>query len=262
MIRLAYLGIDILLPVLDSVLKENCEVLHIYTCNTDNVTEFNTGIIERAKENHIAYTTDKITIDDLKYLKEQGCDLLLCAGYYHKVPMWDVFFMLNVHPSLLPVGRGAWPMPVSLLRGMNYGGVTIHKMDADFDTGDIVLQEKFELTSKDTLISYMEKLYDKVPEMIQKLFCEYQACISNAIPQGEGEYWRCPTEKDWTVLESMKVERADVILRAFFGYECIYASEKGRYEMIEARAVRGDNKGQMFPLEDGYLEVTRYRRVE
>lgn len=53
--------------------------------------------------------------------------------------------ILNVHPSLLPAGRGAEPVFWTLRRGEPVTGVTVHRMDAGFDTGPIVAQTQMEL---------------------------------------------------------------------------------------------------------------------
>jgi methionyl-tRNA formyltransferase len=47
---------------------------------------------------------------------------------------------LNVHPSLLPVGRGPEPVFWTLRRGERRTGATVHLMDAGFDTGPILAQ--------------------------------------------------------------------------------------------------------------------------
>jgi methionyl-tRNA formyltransferase len=46
----------------------------------------------------------------------------------------------NVHPSLLPVGRGPEPVFWTLRRGERRTGTTIHLMDGGYDTGPIVAQ--------------------------------------------------------------------------------------------------------------------------
>jgi methionyl-tRNA formyltransferase len=48
--------------------------------------------------------------------------------------------ILNVHPSLLPAGRGPEPVFWTLRRGERMTGVTVHRMDEGFDTGPIVAQ--------------------------------------------------------------------------------------------------------------------------
>lgn len=47
---------------------------------------------------------------------------------------------LNIHPSLLPRGRGPDPVFWTYRRGERETGVTIHRMDAGFDTGPILAQ--------------------------------------------------------------------------------------------------------------------------
>ena len=47
---------------------------------------------------------------------------------------------LNVHPSLLPRGRGPEPVFWTLRRGERRTGATVHLMDAGLDTGPIVAQ--------------------------------------------------------------------------------------------------------------------------
>jgi methionyl-tRNA formyltransferase len=53
--------------------------------------------------------------------------------------------ILNVHPSLLPTGRGAEPVFWTLRRGEPFTGATLHQMDAGFDTGPIVAQATMEV---------------------------------------------------------------------------------------------------------------------
>ncbi|MFH2010095.1 MAG: methionyl-tRNA formyltransferase [bacterium] len=56
----------------------------------------------------------------------------------------------NVHASLLPRGRGAAPIQWSIIHGDEQTGVTIMKMDAGMDTGDIALQRTVPISDTDT----------------------------------------------------------------------------------------------------------------
>ena len=47
---------------------------------------------------------------------------------------------LNVHPSLLPLGRGPEPVFWTLRRGERRTGATVHRLDAGWDTGPVVAQ--------------------------------------------------------------------------------------------------------------------------
>ena len=259
--KIAYLGIDLLKPVLDALLEEGCEVLKLFTCPVDNVTEFNTAVIQTAEERGIPYTLDRVTANHLDELAAQGCGLLVCAGYYYRAPVTDAFPMVNFHPTPLPVGRGSWPMPRLILEGAELGGVTAHKMAAEFDTGEILLRELFPLDQREDHQTYMEKVYERVPAMVHALVNGLPQVLANARPQGPGEYWPLPTEKDWTVTPDMEMARADRILRAFYGYECVYRDGARKTELIGGRAVPGDPAGRPFPVRGGYITADRVRTL-
>lgn len=51
--------------------------------------------------------------------------------------------IINLHPSLLPIGRGADPIPWSII-GKQQQGVTIHIVDSGLDTGCVLSQKEFD----------------------------------------------------------------------------------------------------------------------
>ncbi len=75
-------------------------------------------------------------------LRDVGADLFAVAAYGKILPqaVLDLprFGALNVHPSLLPLYRGATPLQSQIRDGVRDSGVTIILMDAGMDTGDIV----------------------------------------------------------------------------------------------------------------------------
>ena len=259
--KTAYLGIDLLKPVLDALLAEGRQVLKLFTCPVDNVTEFNTAVIQTAEARGIPYTLSRITAADLDELAGAGCELLVCAGYYYRAPVTDAFPMVNFHPTALPVGRGSWPMPRLIQEGAEFGGITAHKMAADFDTGEILLQERFPLSEREDHQTYMEKVYEKIPGMVHQLVNDLPQVLANARPQEAGEYWPLPTEEDWTVTPDMEAARADLILRSFYGYECVYRDGERRTELIGGRLTPGGSAGQPVPVRGGYLTADRIREL-
>lgn len=248
--KIAYIGIDLFFTALESLVEQNCEIAEIFTCKTDNKTEFNVKICEFARKNGIPCKMTRITVEDVERLKQKGCKMAVCAGYYFKIP-WDAGLpIVNIHPSLLPVGRGSWPMPQTILRGMEKSGVTFHKIAEGFDTGDILLQREFLLDKKETLVGFMNKVYALIPQMIKELIENFDSLWVNALPQSGDEYWEAPTREDITVKADMTVREADLILRAFLGYECYY---EDKFEIIGGRAVEGEGVENTLPLKDGYI---------
>jgi len=64
----------------------------------------------------------------------------------------------NAHASLLPRWRGAAPIQWSLIKGDEFTGVGIMKMNEGLDTGDILLEEKIKIDNNDNLNTLSEKL--------------------------------------------------------------------------------------------------------
>ena len=257
--KIAYIGIDLFFTALKSLEKLGCEIGEIFTCETDNITEFNTQICGYAKKHNIPCKLTRITAEEIERLKKEKYDFAICAGYYFKIPADTGFPIVNIHPSLLPIGRGSWPMPQTILNGMKKSGVTIHKIAEGFDTGDILLQREFNLTEGETLVTFMDKVYGLIPAMMYELVQNFDKLYDNAIPQSEGDYWEAPTDEDMTVTEDITADIADLILRAFLGYECIYEGKNETCKIIGGRAYIGTatDKDNVLPIKDGYIKYTK-----
>jgi methionyl-tRNA formyltransferase len=85
---------------------------------------------------------DEISGADFDLLISNGCPFIL--------PIENLRYpnrlFLNVHPGLLPNGRGRHPINGVVLRDERFTGATLHYMDQGADTGPIIHQEKAEIT--------------------------------------------------------------------------------------------------------------------
>lgn len=230
--KLAYIGIDLLYPALPALEEAGCDILAVYSCKTDNRTEFNTKVTRYARERNIPFSLAPLKTQDVLRLKGEGCEVILCGGYYHRIPVSDALPMLNIHPSLLPIGRGAWPMPLSILRGESFSGVTIHKMTEAFDQGDILMQQVVSIAPDETLLSLTNKQCELLPAMLKALVGDFHRLYRDAKPQGPGEYWPCPREEEYPIDKNTPREEADRILRAFYGYQCVYHQGERGFGLI------------------------------
>ncbi len=97
-------------------------------------------------------------------LEQLEPELIVTAAYGQILPVSVLDLpdkgCINVHASLLPAYRGAAPIHWALMHGEKETGVTIMKMDAGMDTGDIILQEPVPIASKDNVATLHEKLAD------------------------------------------------------------------------------------------------------
>ena len=74
-------------------------------------------------------------------------DFGVSALFGHKIPIELLNTvkgeLINLHPSLLPIGRGADPIPWSII-DQKKQGITIHQIDSDLDTGQILFQKEIQ----------------------------------------------------------------------------------------------------------------------
>lgn len=255
--RLCYVGLDLMLPALETLVASGVQIDKIFTCEVDNVYEYNRAIIECAEKNSIPYTVERITTEDIENLIDSGCDGLICGAYYYKIPVVPDFPMINIHPALLPVGRGSWPMPVTILKGLTESGVTFHKIEDTFDTGDIILQRRFDVSPSEDLESFTSKFQSLLPEMITELISDFYGYIDRAVPQAEGEYWSCPGDFEATIRADMSAEECDRILRAFYGFECFF----GEYTILRGRYTN-EKTEYSIPACGGYIKAERIWKRE
>ncbi len=90
-------------------------------------------------------------------------DLILVTGFPWRLPA-DLLALprlgcVNAHPALLPRYRGPNPFFWHFMNGETQGGLTIHRMEADFDTGPILAQRAIEITPDDDVDSFVPKLF-------------------------------------------------------------------------------------------------------
>ncbi len=89
-------------------------------------------------------------------------DVVFVITFPYKIPE-DVLRIpklgfFNWHTGILPKYRGADPIFWQILAQEEFGGVTVHQMDANFDTGPIAHIEKVQILPEDTYGQHIQKL--------------------------------------------------------------------------------------------------------
>lgn len=96
------------------------------------------------------------------WLREQAPDVCVLVAYGRilKQALLDVpaHGFLNLHPSLLPRHRGPSPIQTAILCGNHTTGVSIMRLDAGMDTGDILLQESTSIGSDEDAAALTSRL--------------------------------------------------------------------------------------------------------
>ncbi len=111
------------------------------------------------------------TRDTREAIRALGAEVAVSAFFGHilRPRFLDLFpqGVVNLHPSLLPYNRGAYPNVWSLVDGTP-SGVTLHYVDAGVDTGDIIRQRVVPATLTDTGGSLYRKLEQACVELFQE----------------------------------------------------------------------------------------------
>lgn len=89
----------------------------------------------------------------------------------------------NLHPSLLPAYRGRAPVNWVLVNGERQTGVTLHRMVARADAGDIVAQRALAIDEADTALTLYRKLVPLGVAIIREYHPRIAAGCAPSIPQ-------------------------------------------------------------------------------
>jgi methionyl-tRNA formyltransferase len=93
--------------------------------------------------------------------------IVVCAfGQLIKEPLLSEFTLLNVHPSLIPVWRGAAPIERVLMAGEELTGVTIMRLTAGLDSGPVALAEEVQVYGDDDYASLSARLAEAAGELV------------------------------------------------------------------------------------------------
>ncbi len=122
-------------------------------------------------------------------VREFEPDLLITASYgslikrdLRQLPRCGA---INLHPSLLPLYRGATPIQSSLLNGDKVTGVTVFRLTARMDAGPILCQQELSIAESDDFGSLHDKLALLSAELLAKLLPSLQTCSAPEFPQSE-----------------------------------------------------------------------------
>ena len=113
--------------------------------------------------------------------------------------------VLNVHPSLLPLYRGASPVATAILEGAEETGVTIMLLDEGMDTGPVLVQsEPVSIREDDTRDSLTSRLFELGAGLLVDTLGGIERGSITATPQDEARATttrplkRADGEIDWT----------------------------------------------------------------
>jgi len=217
-VKIAYCGYDFFHACLGELIQQGHEILRVFSFESGAAIDSHDYVKNMSRDANVPFTLEKLNTRDLEILQKKQCELVLTAGYPHKIPDLTEFGMrgLNIHPSLLPQGRGVWPLPWLILKALNKSGVTLHQLSPQWDAGDILLQGEFELSDRDNLESLSAKCQILATQLLRECVDNFDHYWENAAPQAAtDDYWPYPPAHYRYINWQWPIERIDRTCRAY-----------------------------------------------
>ncbi len=164
--------------ILPWLLEQHVEVVGLVVHPVERRT-CGSELLAAAEEFHVPVmeAASLRTAEGQARIREWAPQLGVCVsfGYLLRPELLPLFSggVINLHPSLLPYNRGADPNVWSIVEATP-AGVSLHYIDDDIDTGDIIAQRPVPVDPWDT----GETLYRKLEEASVTLFHEVWPIIS------------------------------------------------------------------------------------
>lgn len=193
----------------------NFEIVAVYTqapkASGRNYKVTKSPVHKFAEENSIqVFTPASLRKGDAaEIFQKLQADLCIVSSYGIIIPQnildMPKFGFINIHASLLPRWRGASPIRAAIRAGDSKSGITIMKMDAGIDTGDVISMKSIDIHPKMDHGELEDKLGDLGAEMIVDTVKNLEVSLKNAYKQSEeGSCYAAKIEK-----ESYKINWSD-----------------------------------------------------
>ena len=173
--------------------KIKAKVCAVFSNNSDS------RALQRAKEAgidnfHVSATVfgneEAMNVEILKILDAHDPDIIFLAGYLKKFGV-DIVKkyhnrVFNIHPALLPKYGGAGMYGMNVHRAVvdakeATSGITIHRVDEEYDRGEIIAQTTVNLSPSETAESLAEKVLAREHTFIVEVLGKI---INGEIPLG------------------------------------------------------------------------------
>jgi methionyl-tRNA formyltransferase len=222
--RIAFFGHDLFALLLDQLDDAGHEICQLFSPPTDAWNQ-NQQINRFAERRKIPVQIGRPALSDIQDCASRGIELLLVAAYPYRIPGTDLIRGINLHPTRLPFGRGPSPVPWLIMRYPDQAALTLHKLTAVFDAGDILAQESIPVDPSDDMETLCGKLQRCAPRLVLHTIANLDHAWATAIAQEQtGSYWPLPAASDQTLDHNLTVAENLRIVRAFgnFGARAMF----------------------------------------
>lgn len=148
-----------------------------------------------------------------KYVENKKIDLLLNIGTTKKISgdLLDCCSLgiINIHPGMLPDFRGSCAVEWAILKNKPIV-LTAHKMNSEYDSGDIIRLSKLNLSVGDSYKTVRTKVYLQTSKLFSEICILAKENKLNSYPQEMTEFEYC-RPIDAEVLKEVKDKLSDYL---------------------------------------------------
>jgi methionyl-tRNA formyltransferase len=173
------------------------------------------------------------TPESEQFLRTANPDAIVIIAYGQIIPArlltLPKFGWINSHASLLPKYRGAAPIQWAIANGETKTGITIMRIDAGMDTGEMLLQQETPIDSNETTPELATRLAEISAPLMAATLHGLRDSTIHPKPQSHGEASLAPLLKkddgrvDWSLPAQTIFNR----MRAFTPWPGSYSTFRG-----------------------------------
>lgn len=228
---------------------------------------FNDSVEELAREHGIpVHLTERADAETIDLVKRAEPDVIVVNSWYTWMPA-ELYAMpphgtLNLHDSLLPKFTGFSPVLWALISGETEFGLTVHRMDEQLDTGDILVQHRLPIPPGATGTELVEAGMDLIPGAVHEALNALATGTAVWTPQRKEErtYFHKRSERDSLLDWSWDAVDLERFVRALSApYPRAFAYYRGERVEVLAAAVSearyGGTPGRVIVQEGGGVVV-------
>jgi methionyl-tRNA formyltransferase len=189
-LRVAYAGHDFFFSCLATLAsRDDTEVVACLTEGPEGQPA--NCVLELATQLGARIHTGRLSDEFIAALQELELDLLVCAAYMYRLPIrrLSVPIAVNVHPTLLPYGRGPNPLPYLASSHPELSGITIHEMTEELDNGPILIRRGVKVSPDEGLDEIYLKLCTTAAQTLNSLLDDLPGHLGRKEDQDGGSYW-------------------------------------------------------------------------
>lgn len=202
-------------------------------------------------------------------------DVLIVSCYANLLPQQILSLSklgaFNLHPSLLPSFRGPTPLFWQFRDGISDFGVTLHRMDSEFDKGNIVATKKIEIDDGINIQRVTKLIANVGSQLVLDFLDDLSENKFSEIAQNENvsSYQSFPTIDDYRVDISWTAKRIYNFIKAYHEQNVYFLCEIAgkNYNLVDVISYQAKEYSEMdgvnyvvvndtvsFVCGDGYIQ--------